>query len=211
MRQHFSRRILRKTSFRSTSNISLVMVRTCFSLSFEDLGLIGLLQSCSRSGSDCQWRKEWRSSPNGCRDMYYQHGEGQAALEMRAALKHPRPSIHNMSKEDANEAVYAPPGNPGGSDAPLIKASLQHKMFEALRIQTLFPGAPIACDSDMLHLKRLGEDPVETRMLRTVDLGDPLLPPRVREVSGRNEGERMLCSTCGGCQAEGCESFCKLL
>ena len=102
MLQLFARMILRKASLRSTSNILLGTVRTSFSFSFRYMRLNVLPDAPSSCmGYDppavsynpladpaltpvegMAIFSEWVS---GC----YQHEEGQAALEMRAALKHP--------------------------------------------------------------------------------------------------------------------------
>ncbi|KAH8078735.1 hypothetical protein BXZ70DRAFT_961456 [Cristinia sonorae] len=84
---------------------------------------------------------------------YYRHGESPAELEPRTPLSEPQPTIETMALEDIQSALYPGPGNPGGSDATLMNAGIQHGLFKESRLKAYFPSetSPSAWDEVKLR------------------------------------------------------------
>lgn len=69
---------------------------------------------------------------------YYAHGNSASELEHCVAQAVPIPTILNMSPEDIQANLHAPPAIPGGSDDLLLAAGIRHGLYDVMRRAALF-------------------------------------------------------------------------
>ncbi|KAI0821753.1 hypothetical protein BC628DRAFT_1412722 [Trametes gibbosa] len=69
---------------------------------------------------------------------YYDHGDTFETLEQKTPLRSPPPTISTLTSEEVAEALYLPPGSPGGSDDALLKSGIRLDMFKKLKERALY-------------------------------------------------------------------------